>query len=559
MATRENQGLQAIVIVLTILTIGLLRGPAAGEQRPQDADGARRRRRRSSQHGAARRRRRLQAEAQQLQGSGSASPKTDDASTPSASVRGRHGKRMAPTWPQRAASTATVLDNISRGESQARRATRHGQAGDQDADGAPAGRRGPEGSAGQEVRSRDGEGPADDAAERAEVRTAVRDASTPRRTTSRSRWTSCSAAHDEAIAKLERREDAAREPDRQARAVDRQAAARACPTPTSSPSRPTAGSRGSNQRNGKVWINLGSADGLRPQVTFSVAEAGLDDAAAAEKKGSIEVMRILGPAHGRGPHHLRRPDESAACRATASTARCGTAAGRWASASPGSSTSTRTGKSDLEQAQEHHRRQQRRRGRRGAGRDGQAKQGELKVDTRYLVLGEYPNGRSLRQSCARAGRAERRGGELGVETIALDEFLKLMGWQRDTRSVAMAPASRPEDFPPEPRGQEMPRKTRQPAGVFEKRLPTGRINAPSVHPRATAASAGDAPRRVRGRRGLLARRLRVRPQTASMLSASTRPSSSSSASAIASGGMTTMTSPSGRSHTPLAVAWRQTW
>ena len=58
-----------------------------------------------------------------------------------------------------------------------------------------------------------------------------------------------------------------------------------------------------------------------------------------------------------------------------------------------------------------------------------------------------------------------------MQAIALDEFLKLMGWEPNSRSIAMDATSRAEDFPVEPRGQEMPRKPRQPAGVFKKRLP----------------------------------------------------------------------------------------
>ena len=47
-------------------------------------------------------------------------------------------------------------------------------------------------------------------------------------------------------------------------------------------------------QNGTVWINLGTADSLRRQVTFSVFDADLHDAAKASKKGSIEVTRLLG-------------------------------------------------------------------------------------------------------------------------------------------------------------------------------------------------------------------------------------------------------------------------
>src|SRR5262249_12727464 len=50
-----------------------------------------------------------------------------------------------------------------------------------------------------------------------------------------------------------------------------------------------------DQKYKTVWVDLGSADGLRPQVTFAVAEAGLQDAAEAEQKGSIEITQIVGP------------------------------------------------------------------------------------------------------------------------------------------------------------------------------------------------------------------------------------------------------------------------
>jgi len=46
-------------------------------------------------------------------------------------------------------------------------------------------------------------------------------------------------------------------------------------------------------QNGTVWINLGSADSLRRQVTFSVFDSDQHDAAKAAKKGSIEVTRML--------------------------------------------------------------------------------------------------------------------------------------------------------------------------------------------------------------------------------------------------------------------------
>ena len=48
-----------------------------------------------------------------------------------------------------------------------------------------------------------------------------------------------------------------------------------------------------NQRDRTAWINLGEADELRPQVTFSVYGGDQNDALGAERKGSIEVTRVL--------------------------------------------------------------------------------------------------------------------------------------------------------------------------------------------------------------------------------------------------------------------------
>ena len=48
----------------------------------------------------------------------------------------------------------------------------------------------------------------------------------------------------------------------------------------------------SNQREKTVWINLGSQDMLRPQMTFSVYPVGQENLADAQAKASIEVTKI---------------------------------------------------------------------------------------------------------------------------------------------------------------------------------------------------------------------------------------------------------------------------
>jgi hypothetical protein len=49
-----------------------------------------------------------------------------------------------------------------------------------------------------------------------------------------------------------------------------------------------------NQQNGTVWINLGRADSLDRQISFSVYSADSTDLGKATKKASIEVTKLLG-------------------------------------------------------------------------------------------------------------------------------------------------------------------------------------------------------------------------------------------------------------------------
>jgi hypothetical protein len=50
-----------------------------------------------------------------------------------------------------------------------------------------------------------------------------------------------------------------------------------------------------NQKTGRVFLNLGEADGLRRLTSFGVFAANVTDIAKAEKKASIEVVAIMGP------------------------------------------------------------------------------------------------------------------------------------------------------------------------------------------------------------------------------------------------------------------------
>jgi hypothetical protein len=225
-----------------------------------------------------------------------------------------------------------------------------------------------------------------------------------------------------------------------------------------------------NQKYGKVWIDLGSADGLRPQVTFSVAAEGDADAEAAEKKGAIEVVRITAP-------HMAEAritsDESTnplmpGDRIYSQVWDRGRQVGF---AIAGFVDLDNDRRNDLQRLKNIITTNNCRID--AAPDEKGVNQGEITVGTRYLVLGEFPNGTTEMDKALLEGWRElgNEAERLGVETIAVDEFVKLMGWQQDNQSVVMGAGARAEDFPAEPRGQEMPRKTRQPEGVFKKRLP----------------------------------------------------------------------------------------
>lgn len=223
-----------------------------------------------------------------------------------------------------------------------------------------------------------------------------------------------------------------------------------------------------NQKYRTVWINLGSDDGLRPQVTFSVASAGLGDAESAEKKGSIEVVRIIGPHQAEASITLDDPTNPLipGDRIFSQVWDRGRKVGFGIA---GFIDINGDRKSDLDQLKDIIIASN---GRVDASPDATGKkEGELKIDTRYLVLGEFPDDPRRVEYRNSWTELSEQAEELGIQTIPLTEFLKLMGWKSESRTVNLGAGARPEDFPAEPLGEQLPRKHVEPSGVFKKRLP----------------------------------------------------------------------------------------
>jgi hypothetical protein len=197
-------------------------------------------------------------------------------------------------------------------------------------------------------------------------------------------------------------------------------------------------------QNGTVWINLGSADSLRRQITFSVFDADQRDAARAEKKGSIEVTKILG-------------DHLAEARISDDDSKNPILSGdqiysqvwhrgkKLHFAINGVIDVDGDGKSDLQMIRDLV-------DLNGGvvdaylGEDGKVN-GEITVNTRYLVMGKFPE--SATQTGMQKGWQQMIDDAKtnGVEVIKLDKFLNQVGYAPKDRTVQMGAGSRHEDFP----------------------------------------------------------------------------------------------------------------
>jgi hypothetical protein len=225
-----------------------------------------------------------------------------------------------------------------------------------------------------------------------------------------------------------------------------------------------------NQKEQKVWLNLGSEDSLRPQVSFSVYSGDEADALKAELKGSVEVTKILGPHMAEARITKDKPTrplmegDKVYSQVWNPGRQVGFALagildidgdGRNDIEELKSVIALNNGKVDAE-----------------PGEDG-AIAGEMTVDTRYLILGDFPETtvtdrddqvKAWENMTAAADR-------LGIETITLDEFLNLMGWKADRKTVELGGTADPDDFPADRGGDYGPAKNTTGKTNFRPRKP----------------------------------------------------------------------------------------
>ncbi len=223
-----------------------------------------------------------------------------------------------------------------------------------------------------------------------------------------------------------------------------------------------------NQRNRTVWINLGRADALRPQVTFSVYDGDENDALGAERKGSIEVTRILSDhmAEARITDDLATRPLLAGDKVYSQVWNRGRKVGF---AITGVIDFDKDGRSDLDELKQIIAINN---GKVDAvpAEDGTI-EGQMTVDTRYLILGKHPDGN--RQDGLRTawGKMSEEADTLGIEVITLEEFLSLMGWKSKRRTVPLGTGSVSDDFRAQPEGQKIPSSIPAKGDKFRRRKP----------------------------------------------------------------------------------------
>jgi hypothetical protein len=201
-------------------------------------------------------------------------------------------------------------------------------------------------------------------------------------------------------------------------------------------------------RTGMVYINLGAADGLRRQVTFSVFGVDVNNLAREEKKGSVEVTRIIN-------------DHLAEARITRDSLSDPILVGDmiytplWNARSAlhfalaGSIDIDDDGKDDRELVKQLIRVN-------NGTIDAEEQNGEIKGEitrsTRYLIRGEAPEVGEAGDATATArqnawSRMIQQADELGVEQLNVVKLLDLVGYDGERRTLPLGEQARAEDFP----------------------------------------------------------------------------------------------------------------
>jgi hypothetical protein len=199
-------------------------------------------------------------------------------------------------------------------------------------------------------------------------------------------------------------------------------------------------------QDGTVWINLGTADALRPQVTFSVFDSEQQEADKAAIKGSIEVTRLLGD-HMAEARIIEDDPTNPILRGDSIYSQVWHRGKKLHFALTGLVDIDGDGRSDLQQARNLIEM--------NGGvvdayvADDGTVQGKITAATRYLVLGESTSSTSSVNYEVGWSQMQKEATSLGVDTITLSQFLNQMGYKPQDRTVMLGEGATARDFPVE--------------------------------------------------------------------------------------------------------------
>ncbi len=220
-----------------------------------------------------------------------------------------------------------------------------------------------------------------------------------------------------------------------------------------------------NQRSNVVWINLGKGDLLRRQVVFSVYPADASASALTEKKGTIEVTRIVDQ-HMAEARIVDSEYSDPILPGDKIHSPVWTAGQRDAFALVGFLDVDGDGRSDRQRVRDLI-------SLNGGDIDCEMDEkgeveGELKITTKYLVVGDAPTSKtSNKQVIESFTRLTGEAQQLGIEKISLKRFATQLGWRPEQRTVKLGSSARPTDFKAKPR--ESGQRTGNTSSGFRKR------------------------------------------------------------------------------------------
>lgn len=192
-----------------------------------------------------------------------------------------------------------------------------------------------------------------------------------------------------------------------------------------------------------VYLNVGSADGIRPRITFGIYDAEYNKARGEKAKATVEVTKVNGPHHCEARVTDQEPTEPIV-RGDHIYSVVWSPGVRIGIALVGTMDIDKDGRDDREYIKNMIVLNG---GKVDAEDGGEQVKGEVTFNTRYVVIGDSALDGQQNPAGQKIIEAARN---LSVERMALEELLDLMGYAGRARTESYNGVLRPGDFAVEP-------------------------------------------------------------------------------------------------------------